>query len=60
MGLFGSILGLPLRIINAPIRAVENLMSVDEHTREEDRIFSKPLDALADELEEINETHKEN
>ena len=52
MGLFGKILSAPLKIINAPVRAVENLMGAEE---EDDRFFSKPLDAISEEIEKIDE-----
>jgi hypothetical protein len=51
MGFFGDLLSLPIKIVNAPIRAVEDIFEVDE----EDRVLSKPLDALADELEDVDE-----
>ena len=52
MGLFGSILSLPIKIVNAPIRAAENLMGCDN---EDDRIFSKPLDAVSKEIEKVDD-----
>ena len=51
MSLF-KLLTLPLRIVNAPIRAVENLVGVKT---ESGRLISKPLDALADEVDEAVE-----
>lgn len=51
MGLFGDILSLPVKIVNAPIRAAENVLGCDKS----DRIVSKPLDALAKELEKVDE-----
>jgi hypothetical protein len=54
MGLFGDLLSLPANILNAPIRACEDLVT-GEKTREEDRVFSKPLDFLADQLKEVDE-----
>jgi len=54
MGLFGRLLALPVRLVNAPVRAVEDLISIDK-PREDERIFSCPLDALADELDKIDE-----
>ena len=53
MGLFGTLLSLPLRIVNAPIRAVENLIGADD--RNDDRILSKPLDTLADEIKKVDD-----
>jgi hypothetical protein len=51
MGLLGDLLSLPVKIVNAPIRAFEDVLDVDDR----DRLLSKPLDALADELEEVDE-----
>lgn len=51
MGIFGNILSFPVKIVNAPIRAAENLLDCDE----DDRIVSKPLDSLAKELKKIDE-----
>jgi hypothetical protein len=50
MGFFGDLLSLPVKIVNAPIRAVEDIFEVDE----EDRVLSKPLEKLADELEDVD------
>lgn len=58
MGILGTLLALPVRIVNAPIRAAENFMSCGDTTNEEDRIFSKPLDLLSDELEKIDREKK--
>lgn len=53
MGLFGKILAAPVRLVNAPLRAVEDLVA-DGKEKEEDRIASKPLDALADNIERVD------
>ena len=50
--MFGNLLGSVVRIVNAPIRAVEDVLGAES---EDERIFSKPADALAEELEEIDE-----
>jgi hypothetical protein len=50
--MFGKFLGSAVRIINAPIRAGEDLLGIED---EDDRLLSKPADALAEELEEIDE-----
>ena len=55
MGLFGKLLAAPFRIINAPIRAVETLVNGGEKPADDDRLLSKPLDAIADELEDVDE-----
>lgn len=53
MGIFGDLLSLPVKIVNAPVRAVEDLMNT-EKCKEDDRILSKPLDFLADQLKNID------
>lgn len=53
MGFFGSILSLPINIINAPIRAAENLF--DEGIDEDGRVISSPLKKLADEIKKIDD-----
>ncbi len=53
MSLLGDLLSAPLKIVNAPIRAAENLMLDGKHTREGDRFLSKPLDAVSDEIKKI-------
>ena len=53
MGLFGKLLSVPFKIINAPIRAAEDIMGGGERTDEDDRILSMPLKKLTDELDEI-------
>lgn len=50
-GFVGKLIALPIRIVNAPVRALEDICEVDEN----DRIMSKPLDLLADEIEEATE-----
>lgn len=51
MGLFGSLLAAPLKLVNAPIRAFETLCDVDD----EDRVLSKPLDVLVDEVKAVDD-----
>ena len=51
MGLLGKLLSVPIRILNVPIRTLENLTDTDD----EDRVASRPLDELADELEDVDE-----
>ena len=46
----GKCIALPVRILNIPARALENL--VDEDTPREDRFISKPLDVFADAIED--------
>lgn len=50
MKLLAKLLALPIRLANVPARTIENI--VDKDTPKEDRLFSKPLDALADAIEE--------
>ena len=55
--MIGKLLGLPFRILNAPIRAGEKIiagMSGGQDIQKENRILSKPLDALAEALEEVD------
>lgn len=49
--LLGKIISAPVRIVNAPLRAMENL--VDDSYREDERIVSKPLEELAKEIERL-------
>lgn len=49
--MFGDFLGSIVRVVNAPVRAAEDLLGVED---EDDRLLSKPADALAEELEEID------
>ena len=46
--MFGKLFALPARIVNVPMRAIEELLEVPE----EDRILSKPLESIAKALEE--------
>ncbi len=50
--MFGKLLSSVVKVVNAPIRAAEDLVGIDD---EDDRLLSKPADALAKELEEIDE-----
>ena len=51
MGLFGRLLSLPVKVVNLPFKIVEEVLDVPE----DERVMSKPLDAVADVLEEIDE-----
>lgn len=53
MGFFGKLLALPIKLVNAPIRAIEDLTSAGS-IREQDRILSKPLDAIAKEVSKVD------
>ena len=48
MGLFGDLLSIPLKIVNAPIKAVENLIDVEP-------TLSKPLSELSKQIEKVDE-----
>ncbi len=52
MGLLGNILAAPIKIINAPIKVVEDVCGVDN---DRDRIMSKPLESLSKHIQEIDE-----
>lgn len=52
--MFGKLLGSLVRIVNAPIRAMEDVCS-GEPIAEDERIASAPLDALADNLDKADE-----
>lgn len=51
MGIFGKILAAPVRLINAPLTAMERIC--DPYDGE--RIVSAPLEALAQAIEEVDE-----
>ncbi len=51
MGLFGKIFSFPVRVLNVPARTIENLLDVEE----KDRVASRPLEALAEAIEEAAE-----
>ena len=52
MGLLGYILSLPVKIVNAPIKAAENIIGADDADIPQP---SSILEALADELEKVDE-----
>lgn len=54
----GKLLSLPVRIANVPFRALEKTvakLSGESDIREDERVLSKPLDALAEAIEEVGE-----
>ena len=55
--MIGKLLALPVRLLNVPNRAVEKLVDsmCGGETSKEDRILSKPLESLAEAIEEISE-----
>ena len=55
MGLFGKILSTPVRILNTPARVIEKLVDPDSEKGDADNVLSKPLEALAEALEEIDD-----
>ena len=55
MGLLGDILAAPVRLANAPIRAAEKLLDPDSDRDDEANVASKPLESLAQAIEEALE-----
>ena len=54
--MIGKILALPVRILNVPFRTIEKLvgnMCGGDDIPKDDRIMSKPLEVLAEALEDI-------
>lgn len=54
----GKLLALPVKILNVPARALEKTvaaMSGDDDIPKSDRIISKPLEKLAEAIEEIDQ-----
>lgn len=52
----GKILSSVVRVVNAPIRAMEDVLSCPgEKLPDSERIVSAPLDALADQLKRADE-----
>ena len=54
MGLFGKILSAPIRILNFPARVVEKMVDPDSKLDDKDNVFSKPLETLAQAIEEVD------
>lgn len=53
----GKLLALPVRLVNAPIRAGEKLLAAmcgEDDIRKDHRIASAPLEKLAEALEEVD------
>ncbi len=59
MGLIGKMLSMPLKVVNAPIRACEDLFEEatggKDFGSEDRRLLSKPLELLGDQIEKIDE-----
>jgi len=53
MGLLGTLLAAPIRILNVPARVIEKLVDDDSRLDDEDNILSKPLEKLAQAVEEL-------
>ena len=51
--ILGKLLSVPIRLLNVPARLMEDF--VDPDTDEDDRVFSVPLDRIADGVEGITE-----
>jgi len=54
MGLLGSLLAAPIRILNVPARALEKLVDDGSRLDDEDNVLSRPLEKLAQALEEFD------
>lgn len=55
--MIGKLLSLPVKILNIPARAFEKTVAAasgEDDIRKEDRILSKPLEKLAEAIEEID------
>jgi len=53
MGFFGDLIAMPVRIVNAPLKAVEDVLA-DGKATDDERLISKPLDALGDQLSKVD------
>lgn len=56
--MLGKLLSFPVKVVNVPFRTIEKVAAVlvgDNDIRKEDRILSKPLEKLAEAIEEIDE-----
>ena len=55
MGLLGTLLAAPVRVLNIPNRMIEKLVDPDSERDDEDNILSKPLEKLAQVIEEVDD-----
>ena len=55
MGLLGKLLAAPVRVLNIPNRVMEKLVDPDSERDDEDNILSKPLEKLAQTIEEVDD-----
>lgn len=55
--MIGKLLAAPIRLINAPLRVAENLIDCKD---EDDRVLSKPLTELSNEVEKAVDGEKPN
>jgi len=55
VGILGKILSTPVRILNAPFRAIEIAIGQDSESGNDDNILSRPLESVAEALDEIDE-----
>lgn len=53
MGLIGKLLAAPVRVLNIPARVVEKLVDENSERDDEENILSKPLEKLAQVIEEV-------
>ncbi len=59
MGLFGKILAAPIRVLNIPARAMEKLVDSNSDRDDEDNVLSRPLEKLAQAVEEVDGDEKD-
>lgn len=55
MGLLGKLLAAPVRVLNIPARVVEKIVDEYSELDDEDNILSKPLEKLAQAVEEVDD-----
>lgn len=58
MSFLSDLIALPVRILNVPAKVIEKLVDPDDEMDDEDKFLSKPLDAIADELEKAIDPKK--
>ena len=52
MGLFGKLLSLPVKLVNVPLKVVDDLITCED-TRDKDRMLSKPLNLVSREIDKL-------
>lgn len=56
MGLLGTLLAAPVRILNVPARVLEKMVDEDSRRDDDSNVLSKPLEKLAQVIEEIDDS----